>query len=177
MGVSTITMRINGFKSNPILVYGVWTMRPRMIGALPWYTVSSCFTKGDRNPYLWTLKDNIVEESLLNISTVPSVLLFIIGRDAVGSGSCAESPHYQIFFDAFYPIIAAGIIAMLLLFFMTIHACSKLISYKSLANSLSTFWKWTIAIGGLNMVIAFAGQWLLWGSKLQFAISVFHQQL
>ena len=33
---------------------------------------------------------------------------------------------------------------------------------------LSRFWKWTLIVAGFNMLVAFAGQWLLWGGKSSF---------
>ena len=139
-----------------------------MIAAPIWYLFSACFSKRKTNPYLWTFKDNIIEESLLNIFSIPFALFFIVNRDDSENGDCADDSSYLKFWNAFYIIVAAGVISIFLLAFMALHFFSKILrKYSRMDNgqgeSLSSFWKWTLFIGGFNMVVAFAGQWLLWG--------------
>ena len=169
MLAATFAIRVNGFYPNPILVFAVWTMRPRMIAAPLWYILASCFSSRQPNPYLWTLKDNILEDALLNIFSLPFAILLIVLRDDIGSGRCSEDSSYLQFWSSFYIIVAAGILSIIILAIMCIHLCTR--NWKAQyapVNSnrqISLFWKWILSLGMLNMVVAFAGQWLLWGSR------------
>jgi hypothetical protein len=186
MVISTITIRANGFKPNIALVFAIWTMRPRMIAAPIWYVFFSSSSR-PINPYLWTFKDNVIEETLLNIFSLPFALLFIINRNDSEQGACAYNYKYQEFWDAFYIVAAAGAVSLILLVCMMLHFCSKIRKAPYTAG-LSRFWKWTLTISGLNMLLAFAGQWLLWSGKsyrlllitlnssLMFTNNSFHHQ-
>ena len=173
MIISSITIRVNGFYPNLGLTFAIWTMRPRMFGPLLCWLIACCFQRKTDNAYLWTLKDSIIEESLLNVFSLPFALFFVIGHQSVDDGSCVGDIHYQRFWSSFYIIIAAGGLSMFLLAHICLHyccRCRKRSLRKSAGGSeaqqvLSGFWKWILTMGGLNMLIAFAGQWLLWGSK------------
>ena len=164
MVISTYTIRLNGFDPVPILVFAVWTIRPRLvITPLLWLSFHICGgRKGGNNPYLWTFKDNVVEETLLNIFSLPFALLFIKLRDDTDEYGCASQPAYQHFWNSFYLMAAVGAISLIILFFMVIHGCC---GRNKDEESLSLFWKLTLFFAGLNMFAGFAGQWLLWGSK------------
>ena len=171
MLAATLAIRVNGFYPNIILVFAIWTMRPRLIATPIWYIFASCCCSSRRtNPYLWTFKDNVVEETLLNIFALPFAIWFIIGRQYVQAGDCASVMDYQLFWNAFYVIAGAGIISLLLLLYMLLHWCfnaarhyTRVYNGKSGGGErLSCFWKWTLTIAGLNMFVAFTGQWLLW---------------
>ena len=171
MLASTLAIRVNGFYPNIILVFAIWTMRPRLIATPLWYVFASCCRccTGSRhtNPYLWTFKDNVVEETLLNIFALPFAAFFIIGRQYVKAGDCASVMEYQLFWNAFYVIAGAGCISLLLLIFMLLHwwfdaARRYTAVYNGGGGGLSCFWKWTLTIAGMNMFVAFTGQWLLW---------------
>ena len=185
MVISTITIRVNGFYPNIFLTFAIWTMRPRMFGPLLWWIGARCVQGTASNAYLWTFKDSIIEESLLNTFSLPFALYFAIAHQFVTGDSCAGNTHYERFWLSFYIIIAAGIISALLLLLMVLHysvGCLKRsrpeavqAAYeivpgassvrKAQQGGLGRFWKWTLTIGGLNMLLAFAGQWLLWGSE------------
>lgn len=171
MLAATVTMRVNGFYPNIFWVFAMWTMRPRMVAAPLWFLISSCWPRRGRNPYLWTFKDNILEESMLNIFSLPFALYFISVRNDSEQGWCAEDPSYLRFWDSFYLIVAAGALSVVIVSIMIIHSCTRLIRGYKLVNhqfggtQLSHFWKWMLWLGSLNVIAAFAGQWLLWGSK------------
>ncbi|MCJ1460331.1 hypothetical protein MMC28_010710 [Mycoblastus sanguinarius] len=168
MALATITIRVNGFKPDIFLVFAIWTMRPRMTATPIWFLVSNC-SRRTRNPYLWTFKDNIVEETILNIFSLPFAILFIVNRHDSQQGWCADSSDYLAFWDAFYIIAAAGVISLALLVCMALHyCCHSGRKYVPVPHNnmpvLSRFWKWTLIVAGFNMLVAFAGQWLLWGA-------------
>ena len=188
MVISTITIRINGFEPNIFLTFAMWTMRPRMFGPLLWWAIAYCVQRTPDNAYLWTLKDHLVEECLLNSLSLPFAVFFAIAHRYVPGGDCAEDENYRRFWLSFYIIAAAGTISVVLLIVMILHWTKRCVSRVShirpgrahgvyqkvpgtptiFANQrpkLSSFWKWTLTIGGLNMLVSFAGQWLLWGSK------------
>ena len=185
MVISTITIRINGFEPNVFLTFAMWTMRPRMFGPLLWWAIAYCVQRTSDNAYLWTLKDHVVEETLLNILSLPFALFFAIAHRYVKDDDCAEDGNYQRFWLSFYIIVAAGAISLVLLIVMILHWSKRCISrigsgkahgvYQMVPGTpiifadrrpkLGSFWKWTLTIGGLNMLVSFAGQWLLWGSK------------
>lgn len=184
MAVSTITMRVNGFEPSIFLMFALWTMRPRMVATPIWYTLNKCFRSrrrsGRNNPYLWTYKDNIVEETVLNIFSLPFALFFVVNRhiSEEGSGICTEFSSYQKFWDSFYVIAAAGGVSVIMLGVMILHWFKK-IDRKSGNNRgndvlytdvSKQFWSLILFFGGLNILVAFAGQWLLWSSKLSHLV-------
>ena len=165
MVISTYTIRVNGFSPNPTLVFAVWTMRPRLvITPLLWAFAHLC-GGGVYNPYSWTFKDNVVEETLLNIFSLPFALLFVFMRDDTLQDGCASQPAYQHFWNSFYLMAAVGIVSLVILFFMVIQGLRSCRGRTKNDESLSRFWKLTLFFAGLNMFVAFAGQWLLWGSE------------
>lgn len=164
MAISTLTIRVNGFRPSIALVFAVWTMRPRMIAAPIWYMLSWCSSRPS-NPYLWTFKDNVIEETLLNLLSLPFALWFIINRNDSEALNCAYNHKYQEFWDAFYIIAAAGGVSLILLICMMLHFCNRIRNASYNTNGLSGFWKGTLTIAGLNMLLAFVGQWLLWSGK------------
>ena len=169
MLLATLSIRANGFYPDISLVFAIWTMRPRMVATPIWYIFANCCSSKPTNPYLWTFKDNVVEETLLNIFALPFAIWFIIGRQYVTPGECASVIDYQLFWNAFYVIAGAGVISLLLLIYMLLHWCFNAARHYTRVNNgkgggekLSCFWKWTLTIAGLNMFVAFTGQWLLW---------------
>lgn len=175
MLAATLSIRANGFYPNISLVFAIWTMRPRLVATPIWYLFANCCSSRPTNPYLWTFKDNVVEETLLNIFALPFAIWYIIGRQYVQPGECASVMEYQLFWNAFYVIAGAGIISLLLLTFMLFHWCFNAARHYTRVNNgkgggerLSCFWKWTLTIGGLNMFVAFTGQWLLWSGIAPF---------
>ena len=172
MIISSITIRVNGFYPSFGLTFAIWTMRPRMFGPLLCWIMACCFQRKTENAYLWTLKDSIIEESLLNVFSLPFALFFVIGHQSADDGTCVGDIHYQRFWSSFYIIIAAGGLSLFLLTHMLLHYCwclkrslKKPAGGPGAPQMLSGFWKWILTMGGLNMLVAFAGQWLLWGSK------------
>ena len=175
MLLATLSIRANGFYPDIILVFAIWTMRPRMVATPIWYLFANCCSSKHTNPYLWTFKDNVVEETLLNIFALPFAVWFIIGRQYVTPGECASVVEYQMFWNAFYVIAGAGVISLLLLTYMLLHWCFNAARHYTRVNNgkgggerLSCFWKWTLTIAGLNMFVAFVGQWLLWSGIAPF---------
>ena len=179
MLAATLAIRVNGFYPNILLVFAIWTMRPRLIATPIWYLFAACCCSKSRhtnaNPYLWTFKDNVVEETLLNIFALPFAIWFIIGRQYVQAGDCAEVMEYQLFWNAFYVIAGAGVISLFLLIYMLLHWCFNAARHYTRVNNgkgggerLSCFWKWTLTIAGMNMFVAFTGQWLLWSGIAPF---------
>ena len=171
MAVSTITIRANGFYPNIFLTFAIWTMRPRMFGPFLWWIVACCFQGTADNAYLWTFKDSVVEESLLNVLSLPFPAFVAIVHHYIDGDPCAGEIHYQRFWLSFYIIIAAGAVSALLLFIMVLRFCRIRFARGGLnaqRPGLSPFWKWTLTVGGLNMLLAFSGQWLLWGSEYQY---------
>lgn len=165
MVIATFTIRVNGFYPSVFLTFAIWTMRPRMFGPLLWWTVACCVQGTTDNAYLWTFKDSVVEESLLNILSLPFATLFAIAHRSVKGGPCTGDVDYQRFWLSFYIVIAAGIISALLVLYMSIHFCTRYLKPRIQRPGLSRFWKLTLTVGGLNMLLAFVGQWLLWSSK------------
>ncbi|KAL6716370.1 hypothetical protein ACLMJK_005936 [Lecanora helva] len=190
MVVATITIRINGFYPNVFLTFAMWTMRPRMFGPLLWWIIAYCVQRTPDNAYLWTFKDHVVEESLLNILSLPFALFFGIAHQYVkGGDSCKGDANYERFWLSFYIMIAAGVISLVLLVVMILHWSKRCFTragsnkakgfyqmvpgtptiYVSRRPKLSSFWKWTLTFGGLNMLVSFAGQWILWGTFIYTA--------
>lgn len=168
MIVSTFTIRVNGFYPNIFLTFAIWTMRPRMFGPFLWWIVACCVQGTADNAYLWTFKDSIVEESLLNVLSLPFAAFIAIVHHYIEGDPCAGEIHYERFWLSFYIIIAAGVVSALLLLYMALHFCTKSLTRggpKAQQSRLGRFWKLTLTVGGLNMLLAFTGQWLLWGSK------------
>ena len=167
MVVSTFTIQLNGFSPDWLLIYAIWTMRPRFVITPMLFLLGWLFDWGnDENPYLWTFKDNVVEETLLNIFSLPFALLFISNRsNAAGQAACQDSAAYTNFWNAFYVIAATGVLSLMLLFMMVIHGCRTCHGRGDRdGKGLSSFWAWALVLGGLNMVVALVGQWVLWGS-------------
>lgn len=217
MLAATLAIRVNGFYPNIFLVFAVWTMWPRMVAAPVLYCLAACCSRKareGRNPYLWTFKDNVIEESLLNVISLPFAFFFIINRNDSEQGWCANDQGYKHFWDSFYLIAAAGVSSLVL----SLVLLGRLLVMKSkhfhwwdatryevVANpsmqmagfnkyppqvvvqmvgvdgystqmvdvdrrptkaaDVDKFWGWTLWIGAVNMLLAFSGQWLLWGSK------------
>ena len=170
-------MRVNGFEPSIFLMFALWTMRPRMVATPIWYTLNRCFGSRRRssrgNPYLWTYKDNVVEETVLNIFSPPFALFFVATRhiSEEGSGVCTEFSSYQKFWDSFYVIAAAGGVSLIMLGVMILHWFKKVNRKERrgtdvlYADATDRFWPLILFFGGLNILVAFAGQWLLWSSK------------
>ena len=165
MVIATITIRVNGFYPSIFLTFAIWTMRPRMFGPLLWWLVACCFQRTADNAYLWTFKDSVVEESLLNLLSLPFAIFIAIAHRYVKGDPCAGDAQYERFWLSFYIIIAAGIISAFLLLSMAVHFCTRYSKPRIQQRRLGRFWKLTLTVAGLNMPLAFVGQWLLWGSK------------
>ena len=165
MVISTYTIRVNGFSPDPTLVFAVWTMRPRLVITPLLWIFFNLFGNGVENPYLWTFKDNVIEETLLNIFSLPFALFLILARDDTQQDGCASQPAYQHFWNSFYLMAAVGVISLTILFFMVIQGLRSCAGRTKSEKPLSRFWKLTLFFAGLNMFAAFAGQWLLWGSE------------
>ena len=176
MAISTITMRVNGFKPSIFLMFALWTMRPRMVATPIWYTVNRVGSRrrsSRGNPYLWTYKDNVVEETVLNIFSLPFALFFVATRhiSEEGSGICTGFSSYQKFWESFYVIAAAGGVSLITLGVMILHWLKKVNRKERrgidvlYTDAPDRFWHLILFFGGLNILVAFAGQWLLWSSK------------
>ena len=165
MVIATITIRVHGFYPSVFLTFAIWTMRPRMFGPLLWWLVACCFQRTADNAYLWTFKDSVIEESLLNVLSLPFATFLAVAHHFVKGDPCAGDVQYQRFWLSFYIIIAAGVISAGLLLYMAIHFCTRYSKPRIQQPRLGRFWKLTLTVGGLNMLLAFVGQWLLWGSK------------
>ncbi|OCT48821.1 hypothetical protein CLCR_05134 [Cladophialophora carrionii] len=181
MLAATYLLRNNGFRPDPFMLFGFWTMRPRASSFTLFFFVIArvCFgQKGNQNSYLWSMKDHVVEDTLLNVFSLPFALWYILHRpDSLAAGLCSDDSSYLRFWDSFYAIAGAGGIAAFLLVVMFGHACSsdrKKIAYDPLAfashysetmgEPLSKFWRFVFLVGGINMIAAFATSWVLWST-------------
>ncbi|ETI26312.1 hypothetical protein G647_03089 [Cladophialophora carrionii CBS 160.54] len=182
MLAATYLLRNNGFRPDPFMLFGFWTMRPRASSFTLFFFVIArvCFgQKGNQNSYLWSMKDHVVEDTLLNVFSLPFALWYILHRpDSLAAGLCSDDSSYLRFWDSFYAIAGAGGVAAFLLVVMLGHACSrdrKKIAYDPLAfathysetmgEPLSKFWRFVFLVGGINMIAVFATSWVLWSSE------------
>jgi len=179
MAVSTVALRSNGFYPNAFMVFGLWTMRPRASIATPiWHLLSGCLSSEPHyhHPYLWSFKDDVLQENLLNIFALPFALWYIENRPpGYEEGSCASSAYYVKFWDSFYVIAGAGALSLVLLVLQILHWCTNRhkADYKAVhvdkmgrldTQRISGFWKVVLTLGAVNMLVTFATQWVIWST-------------
>ncbi|EXJ74104.1 uncharacterized protein A1O5_02398 [Cladophialophora psammophila CBS 110553] len=129
MFAATYLLRNHGFHPNVFMIFGFWTMRPRAtVFTLLFFIISRvCFgQKGNENTYLWSLKDHTVEDTLLNIFSLPFALWDILHRpDSLDAGVYSDDPAYPRLWNSFYAIAGAGAVSAFLGVIMLGHACSS----------------------------------------------------
>lgn len=179
------------------LLFALWTMRPRMnLAVVWWHMASAIFTRN--KPYLWALKDAVIQESLLNILALGFAAQFIFIQseamklDAGASeaatitiaggielycGNDEASPSLTLFWIPFYLIAAAGIISLLLLVTKIANHCAhrnnkQYQDVRACSEAhLSGCWKAVLIVGSLNMILTCVAQWLIWSSKQSSTLS------
>ncbi|OAP63608.1 hypothetical protein AYL99_02835 [Fonsecaea erecta] len=180
MFAATYLLRNNGFRPNAFMLFGFWTMRPRAsVFTLLFFIIARvCFgQKGDENTYLWSLKDHTVEDTLLNIFSLPFALWYILHRpDAYDAGDCSEDDSYLRFWNSFYAIAGAGGISVFLMVVMLGHACARdkrkdhddivynVVGSNKRESSLSKFWRFVFSVAGINMIAVFVTSWVIWST-------------
>jgi hypothetical protein len=183
MAAATYLLRNNGFHPDPFMLFGFWTMRPRATCfTFIFYLIARlCFgQKGTQNAYLWSLKDHILEDTLLNAFSLPFALWYILHRpDSLDVGECSGDSSYLRFWNSFYVIAAAGGFAVFSLVVMLGHACSsgrKDLQYDPVGypymghmypdtvSPLSKFWRFVFSVAGLNMLVVFVTSWVIWST-------------
>ncbi|OAG40951.1 hypothetical protein AYO21_04793 [Fonsecaea monophora] len=180
MFAATYLLRNNGFRPNAFMLFGFWTMRPRAtVFTLLYFIIARvCFgQKGNQNTYLWSLKDHTVEDTLLNMFSLPFALWYILHRpDNLSAGVCSDNTSYLRFWNSFYAIAGAGAISVLLGVVMLGHACSRsrkerandimynMVGYIDADSPLSTFWRFVFTVAGITMVGVFATDWVIWST-------------
>ena len=188
-------LRNNGFHPNPVALFGFWTMRPRAsVATLSYFLFAACAAYPvHENPYLWSLKDHVVEDTLLNLLSLPWAVYYVVKRPSqLNDPVCKSNTAYIIFWDSFYAITGVGAVSAIVLVVMLVHAYSKdrrgrAQSHYALAKlsktsgasrwyedaahdsqapeRVSAWWKFVLFVASTNMVAAFAANWVIWSSK------------
>ena len=194
MVAATLLLRNNGFHPDGLALFGFWTMRPRAsIATLFYFLFAACAAyPTHENPYLWSLKDHVVEDTLLNLLSVPWALYYAVNRpSALSEPVCKSNKAYMIFWDSFYAIAAVGAVSFFVLVVMLVHASSRerrqraRSDYELLETGrrglapgwyggavpgaqtvvrVSGWWKFVFFVAGANMIAAFAANWVIWSS-------------